>query len=155
MKRIPPLAVFVICCFLVIFWAGCASVPANKDKEISKPELLEPQSALKFSDIPVPVGFKFIPEDSYSFESSGVRVGLLKYKGKVNLDYVVNFYKEQMPMYNWNLLNSIEYGQRVLNFDREQESCIIAMASKGSSTVLTISLGPKSRMPKKQDKPIK
>ena len=85
-----------------------------------------------------------------------MRVGLLKYKGKAQAQQVVNFYREQMPMYNWSLLNVIEYGQCILNFDREQESCIINMLVKGKSITLTISVGPKSQFPKKSsNKPVK
>lgn len=142
-----------ICCLVIANLAGCAST-AN-DKDISGPALLEPQAILKFSDIPVPVGMKLIPQDSYSFETTGVRVALLKYQGKAPADLLVNFYKEQMPMFNWNLLNSIEYGQRLLNFEREQETCIVNLSPKGSATIVTISLGPKSQIPKKQDKPVK
>jgi len=109
----------------------------------------------KFADVPVPAGFKILPEESYSFESSGVRVGVLKYRGKANVEQVENFYKEQMPMYNWNFLNVVEYGERLLNFDRESETCIISLLSKGSQVNITITLGPKSQMRKKSDKPLK
>lgn len=145
---------FAICYLLIANLTGCAST-SNSDKDISSPALLEPQAVLKFSDLPVPVGLKLVPQDSYSFESAGVRVALLKYQGKINADQVVNFYKEQMPMFNWSLLNSIEYGQRLLNFEREQETCIVNILPKGGATVVTISLGPKSQMPKKQETPVK
>jgi hypothetical protein len=83
-------------------------------------------------------------------------VGVLKYQGKNNPDQVVNFYKEQMAMYNWNLVNIIEYGQRLLNFERENESCIITIEPRGSSIILIISLGPKSQTPAKRSKsPVK
>ena len=103
------------------------------------------------------MGLKSLPEQSYSFESSGVRVGVLKYQGKNNPDQIVNFYKEQMAMYNWNLINIVEYGQRLLNFDRENETCIITLQSIGwGYTMLTISLGPKSQsLPRKVKSPLK
>ena len=140
--------------FLVSGLCGCALFP-KKNKDMATSQVLEPQMQLRFADVPVPAGFKLLERESYSFENTGVRVGVLKYQGKVNADRVVNFYKEQMPMYNWNLLNSVEYGQRLLNFDREQETCIITLLPKGSSTVITVSLGPKSQMPKKATKPVK
>jgi hypothetical protein len=85
-----------------------------------------------------------------------MRVGLLKYEGKASPDQVVNFYKEQMAMYNWNLLNVVEYGQRLLNFDRETETCIISLTPRGNNSVITITLGPKTQqVPKKAQKPIK
>jgi len=156
MKRgILAIAFIALMSFGVTALCGCAG--ASQKNSLPKEEaLLEPQAALKFSDIPVPAGFKFLPRESYSFESAGVRVGALKYQGKADVDQVVNFYKDQMPLYNWNMLNAIEYGERLLNFQREQETCIINLSSKGKHITVTISLGPKSEFkPKKAEKPVK
>lgn len=124
---------------------GCATTSNDKSGMPKNEAILEPSGILKFSDIPMPTGFKSLPLDSYSFESAGIRVALLKYQGKANPDQVVNFYKEQMVMYNWNLLNVVEYGVRLLNFERESESCIITLSGKGNNVIITISLGPKSQ----------
>lgn len=124
----------------------------------NKPELsaLEPAETVKFTDIPAPAGFRLLPAESYSFESAGVRVGFLKYQGKAAIEQLVSFYKEQMAMYNWNLLNIIEYGERMLNFDRENETCIINLLPKGKTVNITVSLGPKSQnLPKKAKEPVK
>lgn len=147
---------FVFCfLFLATFLLGCAGV-SKKDAPSKEEALLEPQSTLKFSDIPAPAGFKFLAEESYTFESAGVRVGVLKYQGRADVERVVNFYKDQMPLYNWNLLNVIEYGERLLNFEREQESCIINLSPKGRNISIAVCLGPKSGIrPKKSDKPVK
>jgi hypothetical protein len=120
---------------------------------------LEPQSILKFSDVPIPNGLKPLPQTSYSFENAGVRVAVLKYQGRANIDQLINFYKEQMPMYNWNLINIIEYGQRLLNFERENETCIITLQVAGfwnEDALVTVSLGPKSQnLTKKAKTPLK
>jgi hypothetical protein len=148
---------FLATCYLLLatFLLGCAGV-SKKDAPPKEAAFLEPQAALKFSDIPAPIGFKFLPQDSYTFESAGVRVGVLKYQGEADVEQVVNFYKDQMPLYNWNLLNVVEYGERLLNFDREQETCIINLSSKGRNISITVSLGPKSGIrPKKSDRPVK
>lgn len=144
---------FLFCSALLV--CGCSGFP-KRDRQGMSPEFLEPQVALKFADLPVPAKFKIMPQDSYSFESSGIRVGLLKYRGKANIDQAVNFYKDQMPIYNWNLVNAVEYGQRILNFEREAESCIVTLLSKGSTVFITVSLGPKAQVrSKKSDKPVK
>lgn len=137
-------------CFLL---TGCALT--EKEKTTSSQGILEPQAMLKFSDLPVPVGFKLIPLESYSFEASGVRVGLLKYKGKGDAGQIIDFYKEQMAMYNWSILNVVEYGQSLLNFDRENETCIISLQPKGSTIFITAAIGPKSQQVTKKNKPIK
>jgi len=119
--------------------SGCATLPSsNPDKA------LEPAAALRFADIPVPAGFKLIPNQSYSFENAGVRVALLKYKGRGTLDQLLNFYKEQMSLSRWNLLNISEFGQRLLNFERDNETCIVTMESRFGGTFITVSVGPKS-----------
>lgn len=144
-----------LCLLLAALFYGCAGVQ-RQDTPLKNEALLEPQAAMKFSDIPVPVGFQPLLEDSYAFESSGVRVAILKYRGKAKIDQVVNFYKDQMPLYNWDLLNVIEYGEHLLNFEREQETCIVNLTPKGNNITITISLGPKSgTRAKKVDKPVK
>ncbi|MFH0856137.1 MAG: hypothetical protein V1869_06515 [Candidatus Omnitrophota bacterium] len=140
-------------CFSLTGMLGCASL---SDKNASSQTLQAQQSSLKFSDLPIPAGFRILEKDSYSFESSGMRVGLLRYRGKATIDQVVSFYKEQMPMYNWALLNITEYGECIMNFEREQESCIINIIPNGSSSVISIAMGPKSQaISKKAKKPVK
>jgi len=67
---------------------GCAGL-SKQDKDMGTAGLLEPQANLRFTDIPVPVGLNLLPQDSYTFESSGVRVGVLKYRGKANPEQII------------------------------------------------------------------
>jgi hypothetical protein len=71
-------------------------------------------------------------------------VGILKYAGGAKADQVVNFYKDQMPLYNWRFLNLLEYGRRIMNFDREDQTCIIVIEPTGVSTYVTITVAPKA-----------
>jgi hypothetical protein len=127
--------------------SGCAVGPRNMTPTSS---LLEPQVAQKFSDVPVPAGFKMVAKESFSFENAGVRVAVLKYQGTAFPDQVITFYKDQMPMYNWNLLNVIEYGEHLLNFDRDNESCIITFTADGRNILLRINVGPKATGSKRE-----
>ena len=154
MKGLKTYALLTAIYFLLTTLLGCAMF-SKKEAQTATPSALEPNAMLKFSDIPTPAGFKLLTKDSYTFENQGVRMGVLKYVGKANPDLVVNFYKEQMPMHNWNLLNVVEYGERLLNFDRDNETCIVSLLPKYMGTVITISLGPKSQASKKVEKPIK
>jgi hypothetical protein len=144
-----------LCFLLILLLAGCAAL-SDRGKPAGTSMVLEPQSIVKFSDLPVPAGLKLQTRDSYSFESSGVRVAVLKYEGKIGPDLIENFYKDQMPMYNWSLLNTVEYGDRLMNFERENETCIITLTPKGNNTIITISIGPKAQAPlRKPKQPIK
>ncbi len=155
MKRFNNFSILFTTFFVLITsLTGCGTL-FKKEPSLTGSAMLEPSMLLKFTDIPYPSRFKFLSRDSYTFENSGIRVGVLKYKGKANVDQVVNFYKEQMPIYNWNLLNIVEYGERLLNFERENETCIVSLVPKGSSVFITLSLGPKPQIPKRTDKPVK
>ncbi|MEW6074702.1 MAG: hypothetical protein AB1530_00175 [Candidatus Omnitrophota bacterium] len=146
--------VFIIALsILLLSTTGCANL-SRKDVG-TQSNLLEPSMSARFTDIPVPVRFKFIPKESYAFESSGVRVGVLKYRGKATADQVLNFYKEQMPMNSWMLLNIIEYNQRIMNFEKNNESCIVTLLPSGSSVAVTVYIGPISQYPKKASRPLK
>lgn len=134
---------------------GCANIVKKDSSAVRGASLLEPSAIIRFADVPVPSGFKLLAKNSYSFENSGVRVGVLRYQGRSNPDSVLNFYKEQMPMYNWNLLNIVEYGDRMMNFERENETCIVGISPKWNATQISISLGPKSQAVKRPSKPIK
>ncbi len=135
----------------VLMLFGCAGM-SKQDKDPEGSGLLEPQATLKFADIPVPKGFQLVSQDSYAFENSGIRVGVLKYRGTADPEMVENFYKQQMIIYNWNLVNIIEYGQRLMNFERESETCNINLQPKGNSITITISVGPKSQLAPKKSK---
>ncbi|MDD5109378.1 MAG: hypothetical protein PHC29_07775 [Candidatus Omnitrophica bacterium] len=153
--RLFKLFFFIFTCLITSSsFVGCSTFSDNSKSTNSG--MLEPQAILKFNDVPIPVGLKPLPQASYSFESSGVRVGVLKYQGKASPDQIINFYKEQMAMYNWNLVNIVEYGHRLMNFERENESCIVTLEPKGNNVILTISLGPKSQAVAKRSKsPVK
>lgn len=146
--------VYLVLFSFILGLTGCSLLP-KKQKPMTGSAALEPQPLQKFADIPVPANFKLLPLNSYSFESSGVRVCVLKYQGKATPDQVINFYREQMPMYNWNLLNIVEYGDRMLNFDRDNETCVVSLLPKWKSVLITISVGPKPQLPKKPAKPVK
>lgn len=143
---------------LAIFYLPACAVSSTNTIKSDPTQIpaLEPKAILKFPDIPTPSAFNFIPEESYAFESNNFRLGLLKYKGKASGDQVIVFFKEQMPMYNWHLVNVVEYGKRMLNFEKESESCIITVDGKGNKSEIMISITPKSQIiAKKSDKPIK
>ncbi|MGD9014784.1 MAG: hypothetical protein PVI33_02010 [Candidatus Omnitrophota bacterium] len=133
---------------IILNLSGCVSAP----KELSVARDLRPSEVLKFHDVPIPVGFKILPEKSFILESVGMRAGVLRYTGKANIENVVNFYKKQMPVYNWALLNVLEYGERMLNYERDNEGCVINIKPRGATIDISISLAPKSPIPAPKQK---
>ncbi len=117
---------------------------SSEEYETTKSGTLETASLLRFSDIPIPAGFKIKPDESYSFQTDNFRAGLLKYTGSTNPEDVVQFFKEQMPRHNWQLVNLIEYEKRVMNFEKQGQSCLITIEGGVTRTAITLSISPKS-----------
>lgn len=137
----------------IVFLSSCAGLfearrkaPAEEEAEVSEEMPLEIAATFRFDDIPVPSDFRIDRLGSFAFQTEYSRVGLLKYKGRANPDKVVAFYKDQMPLYGWALVNIIEYGKRIINFEKEGQSCIITIESTRTKTILTIAASPKSKI---------
>ncbi len=131
--------------FVIMAVAGCAtSGSVSRDDDLAPAKALNVSAALKFEDIPVPSGFNIISSQSFTFENDVLRVGILKYRGRADAGRVVNFYQDQMPLYNWRFMNVLEYGRRIMNFEREDQNCIIVIEPLHMSTGITITVAPKS-----------
>ena len=135
---------------LIFSVAGCAAIKGGDLSELEEeegyaPTALAVTAKLRFSDVPVPAGFKLIQNKSFVFQTEGTRVALLKYSGRAKLQDLVDFYKEQMLLCNWELLNVVEYDRSVLNFERGGQTCIITIGSRGMKKIITISVAPKAK----------
>ena len=140
---------FLVSCllFLVLLY-GCATTYQSRPYETrgsSKDTSLDVSAVLRFDDVPVPSGFAILGEESFAFQNDVTRVALLKYLGGRTPDQTVLFYKEQMPMYNWSPINIIEYERRILNYEKDAESCIVTIEANGRKSIVTIAISPKSR----------
>ena len=134
-------------CLLFAILSGCTTMSGSQSYGSGSTVAgsLDVASLLRFNDIPVPSGFKILDTESFAFQNDLTRVALLKYIGSRNADLSVAFYKEQMPLYNWNTINIIEYERRILNYEKDSESCIVTIEAKGRKSIVTIAISPKSK----------
>lgn len=100
----------------------------------------------RFSDIPVPQGFKLDRSRSFVYEAGHIKAGLLCYEGGTfTMDKIISFYKAEMPPFQWKLTNSFESTDATLYFEKPGWFCRIQIqSSKFRKTDLFISLGPKT-----------
>lgn len=138
MKKISALLI------LVALLAGCAtSSDRYRAEDMTS---LEVAAVLKFSDLPIPNGFNLLANESFAFQNNELRIALLKYTGKGSAENIASFFKEQMPLYSWEIINIVEYGNNVLNFQRRDEICTITVTPQGSRSQLVISVAPRANL---------
>lgn len=139
-----PLKEYIAVIIIAMLVAGCATAGLKRSESAEPPKALDVAMALKFEDVPVPAGFRTLTNESFTFQNDVLRVGILKYSGRADVEQVVNFYKDQMPLYNWRFLNLLEYGRRILNFDREDQTCIVVIEPAKFNTYITLTVAPKA-----------
>ena len=123
--------------------AGCVASTSTTAANERAAAPLHAAALLKFSDVPVPMGFQLLDNESFAFQNEAARVGLLKYIGRPEIDRVVQFYLEQMPLYHWTFLNLLEYESRIINFEKPEQTCIITVGKRGDRTQVTLAIAPK------------
>ena len=89
----------------VLCTTGCKFLPERFRPSQEDPgviEGLEVAPELRYSDIPVPRGFVYLPKDSWTYEGrGGTRLADLIYRGKAPMATSVDFFLEQMPISGW------------------------------------------------------
>lgn len=100
-----------------------------------------------FEDIPVPAGFSLVRKDSYSFQNDVTRVGRLVYKGRSDINNVLAFYQQQMPLHGWQEMSYIDYRSSTRYYEKEGQSCILSIGSRMGwhNTQIVLSTQPKSK----------
>ena len=131
MKKITTIAA------LALILCGCTSEGYYEHRGQS----LAP-STYRFSDLPVPAQFIFMPLDSFVYESGQIRVGMLEYRGQAWPQEISDFYKKRLPEKGWQIFNTIESKETSLAARKGGEILLIRFQSQGNKGTLTISLSP-------------
>ena len=128
--------------------ASCTSIPSRRVSQsgemvaVEKP--LGVAATLRFEDVPIPAGFNIVRDQSFVYQDSAIRVGLLRYTGRANASQIILFFKSQMTLYNWSIMNVVEFGNITLNFIKGEESCVITVEPLTTKSLVNIVISPKS-----------
>jgi hypothetical protein len=94
-------------------------------------------------NIPLPVGFRMVPERSVARESGQFRVAQCEFEGATSPDAVTRFYVEYMPTAKFTLRQKrFDNGEYLLRFESDAEECNVRVRPSKSQTILVIDIGP-------------
>ncbi|MFH1021931.1 MAG: hypothetical protein V1809_00910 [Planctomycetota bacterium] len=135
-------SVVAVAVLLGVFAAGCNGTTGSSTANGGAPEvILEPETKLQVSDVPVPRDFALVPAQSFASESKGFRLYLLTYEGEAGVEAICRFYKDQMPISNWKLkTTSGTFESMRLDFEKGNEECVVVIERKGRKTVLKVTV---------------
>jgi hypothetical protein len=102
---------------------------------------------VSFEDIPVPAGFVLVRKESYSFQNDVTRVGHLVYKGRSDINNVLAFFQQQMPLHGWQEMSYVDSRTSTRYYDKEGQTCIITVGKRTGwhNIRIDLSMRPKSK----------
>lgn len=122
---------------------GCANLFSSSTLQEREPLSRQPVTIYRFEDIPLPPGMTFNREKSFLYETKATKTGLLTYEGKGEIEKLANFFKQQMPNYQWRLLSNFELHNVMLSFIKEGWSSVIYITPQdGETKRIEIRVGP-------------
>lgn len=133
---------------LVLPVAGGCSVWQKVTGAIA-PDAVEPPPSpfprdLQFDDLPVPEGLTHDRERSFAYQHGTTRSALLRYHGNVSADDVVDFFRRELPRYQWELgLMLGEREKRKIQFEKVPEVCEITVELIQGITYVTMKVAHK------------
>lgn len=96
--------------------------------------------------IPMPGGFRLVPERSVARESGQSRVAMCEFEGDLAPEHVTAFYQTHMPTARFTLKRrALDNGEYKLRFESDTEECNIYVRRAKLRTVLVVDLGPLPR----------
>src|SRR4030066_1487036 len=117
--------------FLIVGAYGCGDLFSFRTVREREPEVKQPIStSYRFEDIPLPPGMTLNRKESFVYETKATKTGLLVYEGKGEMEKLANFFKQQMPNYQWRLVSNFELNNVMLTFMKEGWSSVIYIIPK-------------------------
>ncbi len=115
--------------FLLVVFSSCGRKSSDSSyKRISKKtkNSLAILKEAKHSDLPVPIGYKFIQmyEDSETYNRES---DFLCYLGNLSVNNVIDYYCKNMERYGWEISNFSTDGEGLLFCNKLNKDCIISI----------------------------
>jgi hypothetical protein len=123
---------------------GCGDFLTVRTVREKEPETKQPiATSYRFDDIPLPTGMNLNRKESFVYETKTTRTGLLVYEGKGEMEKLANFFKQQMPNYDWRLVSNFELHNVMLTFIKDGWSSVIYIMSLDDETKrIEVRVGP-------------
>ena len=129
---------------LIVGVYGCKNLFSYRTVRDREPEVKQTiATSYRFEDIPLPPGMTLNRKESFLYETRATKTGLLIYEGRGEMEKVSNFFKQQMPKYQWRLVSNFELHNVMLTFIKEGWSSIIyILPQEGEMKRIEIRVGP-------------
>ena len=95
--------------------------------------------------IPVPNAMKKGSDKPAEISILGFGAGQASFRGKMDTDKLVEFYKKEMPARGWQTNMNLRSGGAMLAFSKEGKSVMIGIGKQDDDTVLSLTVSGMAR----------
>lgn len=121
---------------------GACTTTGSSSADTTAPtavEYQEPDYYYDFDDILIPKEIKYVEGESYKLDNAKFRAAIMKFKGRVQVLELVQYFINNMAKDNWTLISNNKAGKlSVLNFEKFNKSCVIQVDDSFGSATTTI-----------------
>ena len=145
-----PWGCYLLVGVLSIFLFTGARCATTKDSEGMTAEKGEEKSEVTgpvplyydFADILIPAELSLDRKNSFVYSTPSFTAGVLVFEGYVQAESLVNFFTTNMAKDGWMLKSSFRYRQVILNFEKDERSCLVNVAEYPLKTRVEIWVAP-------------
>ena len=99
----------------------------------------EPNYYLDFDDIMLPKEIDYVDDGSYRLDNGKFKAAIMKFKGRVEILELVQFFLNNMAKDNWTLISNTKASEsHILNFEKFNKSCVIQIDDNFATATTTI-----------------
>ena len=99
----------------------------------------EPNYYLDFDDIMLPKEIDYVDDGSYRLDNAKFKAAIMKFKGRVEILELVQFFINNMAKDNWTLIsNNKASDSHIMNFEKFNKSCVIQIDDDFATATTTI-----------------
>ncbi|WP_272698775.1 hypothetical protein [Desulfovibrio sp. Fe33] len=107
--------------------------------QVSAGQQQEPDYYLDFDDIMIPKEIDYVNDGSYKLDNAKFRAAIMKFKGRVEITELVQYFINNMTKDNWSLVsNNKASSVQFLTFEKYNKSCVIEIDDSFASATTTI-----------------
>ena len=130
-----------------LFMTSCATTDSNTTTGgTSQAAIQKDQGSTpiyrEFGDVLVPNEMDFVPDSSFVYSTSGLAVGVMTIKGRVDTDSLILFFQNNMAKDNWKMVSYFKSPKSIMLFRKETRWSVIHITEETFYTYAEIWVAP-------------
>lgn len=138
---------FIVFGAIALFMTSCATTDSNtKTGGTSETAIQKDQGPTpiyrEFADVLVPSEMDLVPGSSFVYSASGLSVGIMTLKGRVDPESLISFFQNNMTKDNWKMISIFKSPKTIILFRKETRWSVIRITVETYYTYAEVWLAP-------------